>query len=138
MANVKVNEAKQVAVFPNEAWVDSWVRVMNEDSEIARLGTFFTANVMLKFGEQQQYILSIFKGKVMDVLVNPIWDKAWDFGIVAPLETWQNSIEAVPKPFYQDLFGMMWNHNMTIEGDAVKAMQNLRVVKLMLAAMKRA
>jgi hypothetical protein len=137
MVNVNVNEAKNVLKFPSEAWVDRWVKEINGDSEITRLGKYFTANVMLKFGEEKQYILYVYRGKVQDVIVDPIWDKSWDFGIVAPLETWQNSIKQVPKPFYQDLFGMMWNHGMTIEGDSVKAMQNLRVVKLMLATMKR-
>jgi hypothetical protein len=32
---------------------------------------------------------------------------------------------------------MMWNHGMTLEGDVVKAMQNIRALKLALGLMKR-
>jgi hypothetical protein len=138
MSNANVNTVKDETGFPHEAWVTNWAKIINEDPEIARLGKYFTADVMFKFDEGKQYIFYIFRGRVQDVLVKPIWDKAWDFGIVASLETWSHSIAKVPKPFYQDLFGMMWNHGMTIEGDKVKAMQNLRVLKLMLALMKNA
>ncbi|WP_027417848.1 hypothetical protein [Aneurinibacillus terranovensis] len=138
MASTKLNEAKGVTTFPNEVWVGSWVNLINKDSEINRLGNFFTADIMFKFGKEKQYILNVYQGKVQGVIVDPIWDKSWDFGIVASQETWQNSIEKMPKPFYQDLFGMMWNHGMTIEGNAVKAMQNIRVLKLMMALMKHA
>jgi hypothetical protein len=137
MNHTNVSEANKVTSFPSETWVENWVKGINDDPEIARLGKFFTANVMFKFGDEMQYILYIYQGKVQDISVNPIWDKAWDFGIDASLETWTESIKKVPIPFYQDLFGMMWNHGMTIEGDKVKAMQHIRVVKLILAAMKQ-
>ena len=120
----------------SEEWVTKWVEVINSDSQIDRLGKYFDGRMCVEFGEDR-YILQVCRGHVVDVLVRPIWDKPFDFKIAADLETWQRSAESVPRPFYQDIFGMMWNHGMTLEGDVVKAMQHIRTVKLMLAAMKR-
>jgi|SRR5919198_2723174 hypothetical protein len=124
------------ADFASPRWIARWADVINTDPEIARLGRFFDARMCVQFGDDR-YILTIVKGRVTDVLEQPIWDKPFDFKIAADRETWQRSAERVPRPFYQDIFGMMWNHGMTLEGDVVKAMQHIRVVKLMLAAMKR-
>jgi hypothetical protein len=118
-------------------WVDDWVAVINDDAQIARIGRFFEGRMCVQFAEDRRYILLIVRGRVLDVMVNPIWDKPYDFKVAASLETWQRSAEAIPRPFYQDIFGMMWNHGMTVEGNVVMAMQNIRALKLMLAAMKR-
>lgn len=122
--------------FATPQWVAKWTEVINSDPEIARLGRFFDGRMCVQFGDYR-YILRIVSGRVAEVLEQPIWDKSFDFKIAADLETWARSAERVPRPFYQDIFGMMWNHGMTLEGDVVKAMQHIRVVKLMLAAMKR-
>lgn len=122
--------------FPGEGWVEAWIAVVNGDPEIQRLGKWFDARVLFDFGGER-FILKFSRGRVEDVIVQPIWDKAWDFGVRATADTWAKSMQDPPPPFYQDIFGMMWNHGMTLEGDVVKAMQNIRVLKLVLAAMKR-
>jgi hypothetical protein len=124
------------ADFASPGWIAQWADVINADPEIARLGRFFDGRMCVQF-DDDRYILTIVKGRVTDVLEQPIWDKPFDFKIAADRETWARSAERVPRPFYQDIFGMMWNHGMTLEGDVVKAMQHIRVIKLMLAAMKR-
>ncbi len=120
----------------SEQWVTSWVEAINSDAQIERLGQYFDGRMCVQFGDDR-YILIISRGRVVDVMAQPIWDKPFDFKISADLDTWQRSAEEVPRPFYQDIFAMMWNHGMTLEGDVVKAMQHIRTVKLMLAAMKR-
>lgn len=124
------------STFASEDWIGRWVDAINADLEIARLGRFFDGRMCLQF-DDDKYILVISRARVIDVIPQPIWDKPFDFKIAATRETWARSAEPVPRPFYQDIFGMMWNHGMTLEGDVVKAMQHIRVVKLMLAAMKR-
>lgn len=118
-------------------WVDTWVSVINDDPQIQRVGRFFEGRMCVQFAEDRRYILHIVGGRVINVMVNPIWDKPYDFKVTATQETWERSAEEIPKPFYQDIFGMMWNHGMTVEGNVVMAMQNIRTLKMMLAAMKR-
>lgn len=132
-----MSETTAAAAVGSEQWVGSWVEAINADPQIERLGRFFDGRMCVAFGDDR-YILVISRGRVVDVLSQPIWDKPFDFKISADVETWARSAEEVPRPFYQDIFGMMWNHGMTLEGDVVKAMQHIRTVKLMLAAMKRA
>jgi hypothetical protein len=124
------------AAFPSEGWVRKWVDVINGDSEIERLGRWFDARVMFQFGDDK-YILKFNRGRVDDVITQPIWDKAWDFGVRATVDCWRHSMKDPPPPFYQDIFGMMWNHGMTLEADVIKAMQNIRALKLVMGSMKR-
>ena len=116
--------------------MERWVEAINADDQIKRLGKWFDAKVLFDFGGQQ-YILRFVSGRVESTLVQPIWDKAWDFGVKATGDCWEKSRQDPPPPFYQDLFGMMWNHGMSLEGDVVKAMQNIRALKLVLGLMKR-
>lgn len=120
----------------SEQWIRRWADVINDDPQIQRIGRFFEGRMCIAF-DADRFILHIVGSRVIDILVNPIWDKPYDFKLAATTETWARSAEEVPRPFYQDIFGMMWNHGMTVEGDVVKAMQNIRTLKLMLAAMKR-
>ena len=131
-----MSSSTSTSAIGSEQWVSRWVDVINSDDQIERLGKYFDGRMCIQFGEDK-YILLVSRGRVVEVLVQPIWDKPFDFKISADVETWQRSAEEVPRPFYQDIFGMMWNHGMTLEGDVVKAMAHIRTVKLMLAAMKR-
>lgn len=132
-----MSELSTEATVGSQRWIERWVGAINADPQIERLGRFFYGRMCLEFGPTK-YILVVSAGQVLDVVSQPIWDKPYDFKIKADIETWKRSAEAVPRPFYQDIFAMMWNHGMTLEGDVVKAMQHIRTVKLMLAAMKRA
>lgn len=123
--------------FATAAWFTRWVEVINCDAEIARLGQFFDGRMCIQV-DDDKFILTVSRGRVMDVLEQPLWDRPYDFKIAATRDVWWQSVQPVPRPFYQDIFGMMWNHGMTLEGNVVTAMQNIRVIKLMLAAMKRA
>jgi len=124
------------AEFADPSWIARWREVINADREIARLGKFFDGRMCVQF-DSEKYILVISRGTVIDVVEQPLWDQPFDFKIEASRDVWWQSVQPVPRPFYQDIFGMMWNHGMTLEGEVVAAMQNIRVVKLMLAAMKR-
>lgn len=124
------------AEFANLDWFNRWAEVINNDAEIARLGPFFDGRMCIQV-DDTKFILAINRGRVLDVLEQPLWDRPFDFKIATTRDVWWRSVQQIPRPFYQDLFGMMWNHGMTMEGDVVKAMQHIRVVKMMLAAMKR-
>jgi hypothetical protein len=122
--------------FATSAWFARWTEVINEDAEIVRLGQFFDGRMCIQV-DDDKFILVVNRGRVIDVLENALWDRPFDFKIAATRDVWWQSVQRVPRPFYQDIFGMMWNHGMTLEGNVVTAMQHIRVVKLMLAAMKR-
>jgi hypothetical protein len=122
--------------FPSDVWVNRWAEVINADAEIRRLGKWFDSSVLFDFGGSS-YLLRFNAGKVTEVIPEPIWDKAWDFAVRADTGCWEKSMLNPPPPFYQDIFAMMWNHGMKFEGNVVKGMQNIRVLKLVMGAMKR-
>jgi hypothetical protein len=129
-------EESATTTFPSQGWVERWVEEINADEQLKRLGKWFDARVLFNF-DGQKYLFKFVAGHVDSVIAQPIWDKPWEFSVNATLDCWSKSLQNPPPPFYQDIFGMMWNHGMTLEGDVVKAMQHIRAFKLVLASMKR-
>ena len=59
---------------------------------------------------------------------------SWDFSLSADLESWQRFWEPVPAAGWHDIFALMRNGNMRIEGKLHPFMANLQLVKDLLAA----
>ena len=125
-----------VGEFPSKGWVEGWIEVINNDAQIGRLGRYFDALVLFDFGGDR-YILRLNAARVADYIHAPPWDESWDFRIAASVDCWKNSMKDPPPPFYQDLHGMIWNHGMILEGNVNKAMQNIRVFKMIMGSMKQ-
>jgi len=64
--------------------------------------------------------------------------RSWTFALRASPETWQRFWEPTPAPGYHDLFAMKRLGVARIEGDLVPLMANLRYVKDVVAAPRRA
>lgn len=58
----------------------------------------------------------------------------WDFSLSANVECWQRFWEPVPAAGWHDVFALMRNGNMRIEGNLYPFMANLQLVKDLLAA----
>lgn len=58
----------------------------------------------------------------------------WDFSLSADVECWQRFWESVPAPGWHDVFALMRNGNMRIEGNLHPFMAHLQLVKDLLAA----
>ena len=122
--------------FGSVEWTNSWVDIVNHDPQIEYWGKRFDGRVLFDF-EDVKYLCAIHKGRIEEVIPDPLWHQEWDFAIRAPRQTWEESAKPMPRPFYQDIFAMMWNHGMVIEGETLKAMQHLRALKLIMKAMRR-
>lgn len=58
----------------------------------------------------------------------------WDFSLSADLKCWQRFWEPMPAAGWHDIFALMRNGNMRIEGRLQPFMANLQLVKDLLAA----
>ena len=109
-----------------DGWVESFRRATDEDAELQAHGKYYSCTFMLDM-EEHQYQVKMHAGKVEEILVDPgPLDERYQFLIRASAETWRNFAQETPPPMYHGIFAASFQGDMTLEGDLLVLMQNLR------------
>ena len=109
-------------------WVDEFTRASNEDPELQAHGTFYTCSFLLDM-EEHTFQVVMHSGKVEEILVDPgPLDERYQFIIRASAETWRNFGKETPPPMYHGIWAASFQGDMSLEGDLLVLMQNLRTV----------
>lgn len=92
----------------------------------------FSATVLVQFGEEER-LLHIQAGRVLEVqdALAPL--SSWDFAIRASAEAWSRFWQPVPQPGSHDIFALAKQGEMSIEGNLQPLMANLQYIKDLLA-----
>ncbi|WP_123028832.1 hypothetical protein [Mycolicibacterium stellerae] len=110
------------------AWAESFAEATNQDPEIQAHGKYFTCSYLLDMTDHS-FIVQMIGGKVVDVAVDPgPLDVPYQFAIRAGAETWRNFGVPTPAPMYHGIWAASFQRDMTLEGDLLVLMQNLRCV----------
>ena len=111
-----------------DGWVEDFRRASDEDPEIQAHGRYYSCAFLLDM-EEHQYLVNMHAGKVEEILVDPgPLDQRYQFVIRASAETWRNFAQDPPPPMYHGLFAASFRTDMSLEGDLLVLMQNLRCV----------
>ncbi len=111
-----------------EAWADEFRRVSDEDPELQAHGKYYSCSFLLDMEEHQLQVV-MHAGKAEEILVNPgPLDERYQFMIRASAETWRNFAQETPPPMYHGIFAASFQGDMSLEGDLLVLMQNLRCV----------
>ena len=111
-----------------EAWVDEFRRASDEDEELQAHGKYYSCNYLLDM-EEHQFLVRMHAGKVEEILVDPgPLDARYQFIIRASAETWRNFGKETPPPMYHGIWADSFQGDMSLEGDQLVLMQNLRTV----------
>ncbi len=109
-------------------WVDEFTRASNEDPELQAHGRFYTCSFLLDM-EEHTFQVAMRSGKVEEILVDPgPLDKRYQFIIRASAETWRNFGKETPPPMYHGIWAASFQRDMSLEGDLLVLMQNLRTL----------
>ena len=109
-------------------WVDKFTRASDEDPELQAHGRFYTCSFLLDM-EEHTFQVAMHSGKVEEILVDPgPLDKRYQFVIRASAETWRNFGKETPPPMYHGIWAASFQRDMSLEGDLLVLMQNLRTV----------
>ncbi|AQT82592.1 hypothetical protein B1R94_05800 [Mycolicibacterium litorale] len=110
------------------AWAESFAQASNGDPEIQAHGKYFTCSYLLDMADHR-FVVRMVSGTVVDVAVDPgPLDVPYQFTIRAGAETWRNFGVPVPAPMYHGIWAASFQRDMTLEGDVLVLMQNLRCV----------
>jgi hypothetical protein len=109
-------------------WTDEFSHVSNEDPEIQAHGRYYSCNFLLDM-EEHQFLIRMHAGKVEEILVDPgPLDERYQFTIRASAETWRNFGKETPPPMYHGIWSASFQRDMSLEGDLLVLMQNLRTL----------
>jgi hypothetical protein len=108
-----------------EQWAQEFSRATDEDREIGAHGKYYSCSYLLDMAEQK-VIVDMHRGKVENINLDPAPLDAYDFAVRAPAATWRGMGEAVPKPMFHGIWAASFREGMTMEGDLLVLMQNLR------------
>jgi hypothetical protein len=115
-----------MALFDNR-WMERWQNLVNQDSVMKIIGRYFTADVLLQFGEAA-YVVSFSGGGVARVAQDIGPETTYVFALRGPAESWSKFVQPVPPPMYNDIWAMAHplHGRLKIEGDVKVMWQNLR------------
>jgi hypothetical protein len=109
-------------------WVGEFTRASNEDTELQAHGKFYTCSFLLDM-EEHTFQVAMHSGEVEEILVDPgPLDKRYQFVIRASAETWRNFGKETPPPMYHGIWAASFQRDMSLEGDLLVLMQNLRTL----------
>ena len=117
--------------------ISAFVDVVNADAALVRRGRFLSTTFLLEIGEVE-YLVTVNEGRVASVERGPFLLRPWTFALRASADAWSRFWAPVPEPGYHDLFAMKKLGVARVEGDLVPLMANLRYLKDVVTAPRRA
>ncbi len=111
-----------------DGWVGAFRRASDEDAELQAHGRYYSCAFLLDM-EEHQYLVKMHAGKVEEILEDPgPLDDRYQFIIRASAETWRGFGQETPPPMHHGLFAAAFRTDLSLEGDLLVLMQNLRCV----------
>ena len=111
--------------------------LVNGDIPLVRRGRHLSTTFLIGAGDVP-VLATVREGAITDVTVSPPPMRSWRFAIRAGADAWRRFWQAEPEPGYHDLLAMTRFGTARIEGDLQPLMANLRYVKEVLEAPRRA
>ena len=109
-------------------WIESFRQASDEDAELQAHGKYYTCAFVLDM-EEHSYLIKMNAGKVEEILEDPgPLDTRYQFTLRASAETWRNFGKEIPPPMYHGIWSASFQRDMSLEGDLLVLMQNLRCV----------
>lgn len=101
-------------------------------AHLQRLGQLFSETVLIAVDEEQFY-LTFEKGAVTEIKQGPSLKTPWRFALRVDGDALMKFWEAVPRPGYHDIFGLVKYGHGRIDGDILALVKNLRFFKEFMA-----
>jgi hypothetical protein len=112
--------------------VERIAELANNDSWLVHRGRTLDTTFLLGIGDTD-YLVRIHRGRVEAVAKGPFIQPRWTFALRASQDAWNTFWLPVPPPGGHDLFAMIKNRTLRLEGDQYSFMSNLHYFKDLLA-----
>jgi hypothetical protein len=120
-----------------QQWVDTFRRENDSAPAIQSHGKYFTCAYMLDM-EHHNFVIHMHDGKIDNIFVDPgPLDERYQFAIRASADTWRKFAQDPPPPMYHGIWAATFRTDMTLEGDMLILMQNLRNITIQLELLRK-
>ena len=116
--------------------IEAIERHVNADANLVRRGRFVDTTFMIAV-DDTQYLIRISGGRVAGVTAGPFITPNYSFALRASREAWEKFWQPQPPLGFTDIFALVKNKLLRIEGDLHPFMANLLYFKDVLAAPRR-
>jgi hypothetical protein len=110
--------------------------LVNADANLVRRGRFVTTTFLIGIDEAN-YLVRITEGRVVSVTSGPFITPHYSFALRAPREAWEKFWQPLPPLGFTDIFALVKNKLMRIEGDLHPLMSNLLYFKDVFASLRQ-
>ena len=110
--------------------------IVNRDEALVRRGRYFSDTFMLEVGKAQ-FLIKVCQGRIESVELGPFVMRSWTFALRATEDVWQRFWEKLPQPGYHDIFALLRQDRIVLEGELQPMMANLLYVKEVIAAPRK-
>jgi hypothetical protein len=107
------------------AWAKRYETLTNNDETIAAMGKYYTCSFLYNM-ELEKVLIEMQDGKVKRIDTHPGPIDAYDFALRASAATWREFARPVPRPMFHGIWAAMFREDLTIEGNHLVLMKNLR------------
>jgi hypothetical protein len=101
-------------------------------THLRRLGQLFSETVLMEV-DGNEFYLTFEKGDVVEIKQGPSLKTPWRFALRVNGDALMKFWEAVPRPGYHDIFGLVKYGHGRIDGDILVLVKNLRFFKEFMA-----
>ena len=116
--------------------LDTIASLVNADANLVRRGRFVDTTFMLAV-DDIYYLLRIQEGRVTKVTQGPFITPDYSFSLRAPRAVWEKFWQPLPPIGFTDVFALIKQKLMRVEGDLHPFMANLLYFKDVLAAPRK-
>jgi hypothetical protein len=113
--------------------IESIARLVNADAELVRRGRFVDTTFLIAIDDTDA-LIRIQEGRVAKVTPGPFITPDYSFALRASREVWEKFWQPLPPLGFTDIFALVKQKLMRVEGDIHPFMSNLLYFKAVLAS----
>ncbi|MGH7227116.1 MAG: hypothetical protein ACRELF_28195 [Gemmataceae bacterium] len=116
--------------------IDTIARLVNADAKLIRRGRFVDTTFMLSVDDDDA-LIRVQKGRITQLTNGPFVTPNYSFVLRAPRDVWEKFWQPLPPIGFTDVFALIKQKLMRVEGDLHPFMANLLYFKDVLASPRR-
>lgn len=116
--------------------LDTIARLVNADEKLVRRGRFVDTTFLIAIDDADA-LIHVREGRIAHVTPGPFITPNYSFALRAPCSAWEKFWQPLPPPNFNDVFALVKQKLMRLEGDLHPFMSNLLYFKDVLATPRR-
>jgi hypothetical protein len=109
--------------------------LVNDDPDLVWRGRGLTARFLVAVGDDE-WLVDVQAGRVASVTKGPFRMASWAFALKGTRAGWDRFWQPVPPPYYQDIFGLLRQGELRLEGDLLPLWRDMMYIKGLLATLR--